>query len=174
MPRLRQRAQEMACVVVVALTFSMPTSAQSQPGQDKNPGTQQEKPDAKTSSSASQGGFEILSDTMGFDFGPYMRRLRSSVLVHWNELIPKVARPPESKPGAVTIELDVMRDGQARGMKIIQSSGDLRLDQAAWRGIVNALPLPRLPNEFKGDHLRLRCNFFYNSAPKPAEEKPQK
>jgi len=110
---------------------------------------------------------------MGVDFGPYMKRLRFAVQGHWNALIPDVALPPLSKSGTVTIELAVMKNGQVRGMKLVKSSGDLQLDRAAWGGITNAIPLPTLPLEFKGDYLKLRCNFIYNPAAKPAQEVKQ-
>jgi TonB family protein len=123
--------------------------------------------------SGSSKGIEILSDTMGFDFGPYMKRLKYAVQNHWNAVMPDVARPPAMKSGTVTIELSVMKNGGVQDMKLVKSSGDVELDKAAWRGITDAIPLPVLPLEFKGDHLKLRCNFQYNPAPTPAQEVKQ-
>jgi outer membrane biosynthesis protein TonB len=50
-------------------------------------------------------------------------------------------------------------------MKLINSSGSVALDQAAWHSITEAEPLPILPLEFKDDYLQLRCNFSYNPPP---------
>lgn len=167
--------QKIACTLtlVVACMISAHSLPQSDPAKDKAP-LQEKKPDEKKPDTAAQrGGIEIVSDTMGVDFGPYMRRLRLTVQGHWNALIPAVALPPMSKSGTVTIELAVMKNGQVRGMKVVKSSGDSQLDRAAWGGITEAIPLPTLPSEFKGDYLQLRCNFIYNPAAKPAQEVKQ-
>ena len=162
--------ETIACLLIIA-AFGTTLNARPQCAQDQKEATSPEKqPAEERSGAASQGGIEILSDTLGFDFGPYMQRLRRTIQVHWDPLVPKVARPPVNKSGTVKIELFIMRDGQVKGIKIVESSGDLRLDQAAWRGVVDAVPLPRLPNEFKGDSLRIRCNFFYNSRPSAQQE----
>jgi TonB family protein len=127
------------------------TGASKRSAKGQSAGPEKKSDEKKPDTTAQRGGIEILSDTMGVDFGPYMRRLKLTVQNHWNALIPEVARPPLSKSGTVTIELAVMKNGQVTGMKLVKSSGDLRLDQAAWGGITDAIPLPTLPSEFKGD-----------------------
>ena len=123
---------------------------QSDPAKDKAP-LQEKKAEEKTPSTTEQrGGIQILSDTMGFDFGPYMKRLKLTVQNHWDAVIPESARPPANKSGTVTIELAVMKDGRVQGMKLAKSSGDTELDRAAWNGITDAIPLPALPSGFKG------------------------
>lgn len=110
---------------------------------------------------------EILSDTMGVDFGAYMKRLHVQVEDHWLKLIPDVALPPILKSGSVTIEFAIMKDGSLQGETVVHSSGNVALDRAAYAGIINSAPLPRLPAEFSGPFLRLRCSFFYNPAKQP-------
>ena len=105
---------------------------------------------------------EILSDTMGVDFGPYLKRLKVSVMEHWDPLIPEVARPPMMKKGSLVIEFAIMKDGRVRAMKVISSSGDQALDLAAWGSITSANPFNPLPPDFKGDFLQLRARFIYN------------
>jgi len=149
-------------ILVFASVVSTHSPAQSDQAKDKTP-LQEKKSEEKTPlTTERRGGIEILSDTMGVDFGPYMKRLRFTVQAHWDLLIPKVALPPTKKSGTVTIELAVMKNGTVRGMKLVKSSGDPELDKAAWSGITDAIPLPTLPSEFKGDYLQLRCNFLYN------------
>jgi len=109
-----------------------------------------------------RGGLEILSDTMGVDFGPYMKRLRYTVQNHWDPLIPESAMPPVMKKGVVTIEFAITKDGRVMGMKLIAGSGDVALDRAAWGAITDAIPLPNLPTEFAGDYLLIRARFYYN------------
>jgi TonB family protein len=49
-------------------------------------------------------------------------------------------------------------------------SGDVTLDHAAWGGVMAAEPFPPLPREFKGDHLTLCFDFFYNPSPEIASK----
>jgi TonB family protein len=109
-----------------------------------------------------RGAMEILSDTRGVDFGPYMKRLHVTVEDHWFPLIPEVALPPMMKKGVVVIEFSIMKDGRIQGLRIVSSSGDVALDRAAYGALMNAVPLPRLPTEFSGEFLQIRAAFFYN------------
>lgn len=107
-------------------------------------------------------GMEILSDTLGVDFGPYMKRLRYTVQNHWDPLIPESAMPPVMKKGVVIIEFSIDKTGKVSGMKLISSSGDVALDRAAWGAITDAIPLPNLPTQFAGQYLQIRARFYYN------------
>ncbi|HET9281148.1 MAG TPA: energy transducer TonB [Candidatus Angelobacter sp.] len=107
-------------------------------------------------------GMEILSDTLGVDFGPYMKRLHYTVQNHWDPLIPESALPPVMKKGVVVIQFSIGKDGRVTGMKLISSSGDTALDRAAWGAITDAIPLPKLPVQFAGQYLELRARFYYN------------
>lgn len=107
-------------------------------------------------------GMEILSDTLGVDFGPYMKRLHYTVQNHWDPLIPESALPPVMKKGVVVIQFSIGKDGRVMGMKLISSSGDTALDRAAWGAITDAIPLPKLPVQFAGQYLELRARFYYN------------
>lgn len=109
-----------------------------------------------------RGDLEILSDTLGVDFGPYMKRLRQTVQEHWDPLIPQSAMPPEMKKGTVVIEFAILKDGRVAGLHIVKSSGDSALDRAAYGAITYAIPLPNLPSRFGGDYLLLRASFLYN------------
>jgi len=113
---------------------------------------------------AAMGPMEILSDTMGVDFGPYLQRILHDVKVNWYNLVPESARPPIMKKGKVAIEFAIMKDGSVRGMQLEPggSSGDAALDRAAWGGITASNPFPPLPDEFKGQYLALRFHFYYN------------
>src|SRR5581483_5335573 len=48
-----------------------------------------------------QSNLDILSDTMGVDFGPYLARVLHDVRLNWYNLIPEVARAPIMKKGKV-------------------------------------------------------------------------
>jgi TonB family protein len=108
------------------------------------------------------GGLEILSDTQGVDFGPYLQRVLHDVKQNWISAIPESA---EMKHGNLIIEFAITKDGSVAGMKLVASSGDVPLDRAAWAGIVGSNPFPALPSEFvqkNGEYLSLRFRFYYN------------
>jgi len=105
------------------------------------------------------GNLEILSDTQGVDFGPYLQRVLHDVRQNWYNAIPESA---EMKHGNLIIEFAITKDGKVAGMKLVASSGDVPLDRAAWAGIVGSDPFPALPSDFGGPYLALRFRFFYN------------
>jgi TonB family protein len=111
---------------------------------------------------AAMGPLEVLSDTMGVDFGPYLQRVLHDVKVNWYNLIPESARAPIMKKGKVTIEFAILKDGKVAGMKLVSTSGDVALDRGAWGGITDSNPFPPLPTEFGGQYLGLRFAFYYN------------
>ncbi len=105
------------------------------------------------------GALEVLSDTQGVDFGPYLARILQDVRQNWWRLIPK---SDVMKKGELAIEFAITKDGKVAGMKLTDSSGDVSLDRAAWGGITASNPLPPLPSEFGGQYLALRVRFYYN------------
>jgi TonB family protein len=105
------------------------------------------------------GALEVLSDTQGVDFGPYLARILQDVKENWYRLIPESA---VMKKGKLAIEFAITKDGKVAGMKLIDSSGDVALDRAAWGGITASNPFPPLPSDFGGQYLALRFRFFYN------------
>ena len=58
------------------------------------------------------GNLEVLSDTQGVDFGPYLSRVVDAVRRNWYTLIPEAARAPLLKRGKVAIEFAILPDGQ--------------------------------------------------------------
>lgn len=105
---------------------------------------------------------DILSDTMGVDFGPYLQRVIETLRQNWYNLIPEEARPPLMKSGKVSIDFAIKKDGSVAGMHITTPSGDVALDRAAWGGITDSNPFQPLPQQFRGDYLALRIHFLYN------------
>jgi TonB family protein len=111
---------------------------------------------------AAMGPLEVLTDTMGVDFGPYLQRVLHDVRMNWYTIIPESAKAPLMKKGKVTIEFAILKDGTVAGMRYVSSSGDVALDRAAYGGITGSNPFPPLPAEFGGQYLGLRFAFYYN------------
>ena len=121
------------------------------------------------SSTTPEGGVEVLTDTQGVDFGPYMTRITQIVRQNWYSLMPPEVYPPIKKQGKALLEFSILKDGKVNGMKVHTSSGDVALDRAAWGSITASSPFPPLPKEFPGEILGLRFHFYYN-LDKPAEK----
>jgi TonB family protein len=105
---------------------------------------------------------EILTDTMGVDFGPYLARIVEIVRGNWYHVMPESVYPPIRKQGKLAIEFVILKDGKVSGMQIHTPSGDVALDRAAWASITASTPFPPLPREFQGQYLGLRFHYFYN------------
>jgi TonB family protein len=105
------------------------------------------------------GALDILSDTTGWNYAPYIERVVQEVREHWYEVIPESA---EMKKGKLAIEFAITRDGSVANMHVVTTSGDVALDRAAWGGISGSNPFSPLPNEFRGPYLELRFRFYYN------------
>jgi len=127
--------------------------------------SQKQMKEPQDASSAGQGfsPVEVLTDTMGVDFKPYLDALMKTVRRHWYELIPESA---SMKHGKVLLEFAVLKDGGVTGVKVVGGSGDVALDRPAYGSITASSPFPPLPPEFKGQYLGLRFNFYYNEEPK--------
>lgn len=105
------------------------------------------------------GALDILSDTHGVDFGPYLRGILEDVRRNWYRLIPQCA---ETTKGKVAIEFAITKDGKVADMRLVATSGYTALDRAAWGGIYASSPFPALPSEFTGPYLAVRFRFYYN------------
>jgi TonB family protein len=105
------------------------------------------------------GNLEVLSDTQGVDFGPYLQRILQDVKENWYHLIPESA---EMKKGKLAIEFAIMKDGRVQGLRVVVPSGDVALDRPAYGAITASDPFPPLPSEFNGQYLSLRFRFYYN------------
>jgi TonB family protein len=115
-----------------------------------------------TKPTESMGPIDVLTDTMGVDFGPYLQKVLRDIRKNWYNLIPEQARAPLMKKGKVTIEFAILKDGKVAGMQLVSTSGDVGLDRGAWGGITASNPFPPLPTEFGGQYIGLRFAFYYN------------
>jgi hypothetical protein len=111
------------------------------------------------SKAGTAGPLEVLTNTMGVDFGPYLNRVLHDVREGWYQLIPESA---SFKRGWVTIDFFILKDGSVQGLKVIDSTGDVTLERPAYGSIIASNPFRPLPDEFKGPYLGLRLHFYYN------------
>jgi TonB family protein len=103
---------------------------------------------------------ELLSDPKGVDFKPYLTRILAAVKRNWTAVIPESARM--GRRGRTVIQFVISRDGNVPKLVIASASGAEALDRAAVAGISATNPFPPLPDEFKGNEIRLQFVFLYN------------
>jgi TonB family protein len=105
---------------------------------------------------------EVLTDTMGVDFGPYLTRVVQIVRQNWYSLMPPSVYAPIFKQGKLSLEFVIQKNGQVDQLVLHTPSGDVALDRAAMGSIKASDPFPPLPKEFPGKLLGLRFRYFYN------------
>ncbi len=102
---------------------------------------------------------ELMSDPMGADFKPYLIRILALVKKNWYAVIPESARL--GNRGVVELQFIIDRSGEVPKLVIATPSGSQSLDKAAVAGISASVPFPPLPNDFKGQQIRLQFAFRY-------------
>jgi TonB family protein len=107
-------------------------------------------------------GVDILSDTQGVNFEPYLQRILREIYQQWLPLIPEEARPPLMKQGVTQIRFTINPDGSIAAMHLDGSTHDEALNRAAWGSITGVGQFPPLPKQFHGPNLELRIHYLVN------------
>jgi TonB family protein len=112
---------------------------------------------------------ELLSDTNGVDFNPYLRELYQAVKKRWFANMPPSIE--KGQQGKNTVEFRVLRDGNVPGdsVKMVFSSEKSDFDAASMETVHDAAPFNHLPEKFSMPYIVVRFTFFYNLSP----QKPQ-
>lgn len=113
-------------------------------------------------SAVGMGPAEILSDTQGVNFNPYLQRILREIYDVWLPLIPEEARPPLMKSGVTQVRFRILPDGSIGGMWLDGSTHDDALNRAAWGSITGVGQFPPLPSQFHGPNLELRIHYLVN------------
>jgi TonB family protein len=104
---------------------------------------------------------QLLSDSNGFDFKPYLMQVLASVRRNWMSVIPESVKM--GRRGQVLIQFIIDRHGAVPKLVIATSSGTEAFDRAAVAGVSMSNPFPPLPPDFKGDQIRVQLAFRYNA-----------
>src|SRR2546425_144754 len=103
---------------------------------------------------------ELLSDPQGVDFRPYMLQVLAAVRRNWFAIMPESAKL--GSRGKVALQFSIDRTGMVPKLVIVAPSGVQALDRAAVAGVSASNPFPPLPNDFRGNQIRLQLTFSYN------------
>ena len=149
------------CLIWGSIAFAQ-SSASSTPRGKETPASQFNTQDLKAPHTA-LGGIDVLSDTMGIDFSPYLQQALKTVRQNWYHLAPASARAPKMMRGEVSIEFAILKNGKIKGMNLVEMTVDPQMGNAAWHSITDSR-FPPLAAEFSGPYLALRLKFLYNPA----------
>jgi TonB family protein len=96
------------------------------------------------------------SGSLGVRFAAYEQQLRALVAQKWRtqDVDPRLRNAP-----AVMIQFELMRDGNIRGVRFLQRSGNPALDASAQRAIYEAAPFPPIPAGFERDSAQVEFTF---------------
>jgi TonB family protein len=103
----------------------------------------------------------ILSDTLGVDFGSWLRLVYFRVRDNWYAVIPELIR--SGTKGKVVIIFDIQSNGRIDNLQVVRSSGLSPYDRAAVSSLKLSEPFPSFPHAFKGQSLTLQFSYLYNS-----------
>jgi hypothetical protein len=104
-------------------------------------------------------GVDILSDTQGVDFGPYMKQALGMIKNSWTSSRPAGVKLPNEPQTETVIRFTIGQDGAISAMQLDQASRLIEVDRAAWVSITGVERFPSLPADFHGPNLILRISF---------------
>jgi len=102
---------------------------------------------------------DIQFDSKGIDFNPWLRRFVAQIKRNW--FVPQAAM---LQRGHVVIQFYVLRNGTIADIKIVQSSGILPFDTAAFNSLKLSNPTIALPPEYPDDKAFFTVTFHYNES----------
>lgn len=105
---------------------------------------------------------DILSDTQGVDFGPYMRQALQSIRRLWLSSESVRVTPADKSQTETIIRFTISPEGKISAMELVQATHQIEIDRAAWGSITGVGEFPPLPTEFNGPNLVLRIGFRVN------------
>src|SRR5215472_18415720 len=82
-----------------------------------------------------RGNMEILSDTMGVNFGPYLSRVKNTVQRNWYTIMPESAQRPFFSQGKVALTFRLRNDRHEDACKLRPTNESTKLHNAGLRAI---------------------------------------
>jgi TonB family protein len=104
----------------------------------------------------------IQFDTMGVEFGPWIRRFVAQVKRNWEPLIPLAAW---SMKGHVVITFNVHKSGMITDLSVVEPAALDAFNAAAYGALASSNPTVPLPPEYPSPKAFFTVTFFYNEAP---------
>jgi protein TonB len=102
-------------------------------------------------SASQEGGLQLLDSSTAGDW--YLATIRSRVWALWASVPRAAVKSP------AVVEFAILRDGGLEDARVVESSGNAFLDQAALRAVTSAAPFPPLPKHYEKDRCTIRGVF---------------
>jgi TonB family protein len=102
----------------------------------------------------------------------YWAGVESRTHSRWIQVLPALAKPPQSTPGVVKIDCLVHTDGRVTGMTLEQASGKVALDRAGWAAITGSAPYDAYPYGISVEQVKVRFTFVYNGGAAATSQTP--
>jgi TonB family protein len=99
-------------------------------------------------------------DAKGVDFGPWIRRFKSTVMRNW--LVPLAAM---NQQGRVVVTFVVHRDGAITDVVVATPSDVDSFNLSARKAIEGSTPVAALPAGYPDDSVTFTVTFFFNDTP---------
>ncbi len=109
---------------------------------------------------AKQPGADIQFDTMGVEFGPWIRRFVAQVKRNW--FVPNAAWIMH---GRVVLQFNIHKDGRITDVTVAGPSDVGAFNNAAYNAILTSSPTEPLPPEYPSDKAFFTVTFYYNEQP---------
>jgi protein TonB len=97
-------------------------------------------------------------DTPGFKHRGYMRMLKERIESVWK--YPREAAE-RGISGDLYLVITINRDGSLDDLELLRTSGFVDLDESAINALKRAFPWAALPEDYKGDKLKITGHFIY-------------
>ncbi len=104
---------------------------------------------------------DIQFDSMGVDFGPWLRRFKNQVERNW--IVPTSAM---TYRGRVVIQFNVLRNGTITDLNVVQPAGYPALTSSALSALKLSNPTANLPPEYPAEKVFFTVTFHYNEDPR--------
>jgi protein TonB len=100
-----------------------------------------------------QGGGDFASR-----YGWYIESVKRRIQQNWlqNTIDPNVRA---ARMARTTMEFTILRDGTIKDIKLVQTSGNLSMDNSGQRALLSSSPLPALPPDYSGSYVRVTFDF---------------
>lgn len=91
-------------------------------------------------------------------YGWYIDSVKRRIQQNWlqNTIDPNVRTARMAK---TTMEFTIGRDGTIKDIRLVQSSGNLSMDNSGQRALLASSPLPALPSDYSGSYVRVTFDF---------------
>lgn len=86
---------------------------------------------------------------------PYMQKLQQDIKYNWHP-------PKSSRSNKISTKFNIKKTGEITDIKIIASSNDKKIDEAAIKAIKNISWQHPLPKEFDKNEVSIEFTFDYN------------